>query len=96
MFPNDDQEMNRIYQESLHPKDYSQDGAYSDMDNKKSTFKNAFKQDVHGNVNRYSANKYAKVPTYDESKKAIISAVTIVGIIILTLVFILLPMIIAN
>lgn len=35
MFPNDDQEMNRIYQESLHPKDYSQDGAYSNMNEKR-------------------------------------------------------------
>lgn len=96
MFPNDDQEMNRIYQESLHPKDYSQDGAYSNMNDKKSTFKNAFKQDVHGNVNKYSANKYAKVPTYNENTKTIVSAMTIVGIIILTLVFIILPMIIAN
>lgn len=96
MFPNDDQEMNKIYQESLHPKDYSQDGAYSNMNEKKSTFINAFKQDVHGNVNKYSANKYAKVPTYNENTKTIVSAMTIVGIIILTLVFIILPMIIAK
>lgn len=51
---------------------------------------------MHGNVNKYSANKYAKVPTYNENTKTIVSAMTIVGIIILTLVFIILPMIIAK
>lgn len=96
MFVNDDQEMNRIYQESLHPKDYSEDGAYNNQKVKKNVVKNAFKQDVHGNVNKYSANKRVKTTNYNENTKTVTSVMTIIGIIIITLVFIILPMIISK
>lgn len=97
MFPNDDQEMNRIYQESLHPKDYSQDGAYSNMGRKQNASNNnAFKQDVHANVNRYSSKKTTSSAYHGDSTKAVIQALIIIGMVILTLIFILVPMILSK
>lgn len=89
-YDNDDQEMNRIYQESLHPKDYFEDSTYERKQKLKSKT-NAFKQDIHGNVNRYSANK--KNIKEQNPNQAMMSVMTIIGIIIITLVFILLPII---
>lgn len=94
-FKNDDAEMARIYNESLHPKGYGEDSKV-DVQNNKTSKGNGFVRDFHTNATKYSAKNRAKVPTYNESTKTIVSAMTIVGIIIITLIFIILPMFISK
>ncbi|NBK96642.1 MAG: hypothetical protein EOM50_01250 [Erysipelotrichia bacterium] len=96
----EDLEMREIYQESLHPKGYSEDskyGKYQKQNGKeKDTLKrNPFKQDVHKNVERYS-QRVRNNTQYVSTKDTTVRIMTLIGIFALIFVFVILPLLMDN